>query len=93
MKYTVKFTSRFKKDYKLLKKRHWDMSLLEKVVELLAEGKKLPPYYRDHALSGKLSGLRDCHIAGDWVLLYEVFDDVLVLVMNRTGTHDDVNLE
>ena len=62
------------------------------VVRMLAMGETLTPKYRDHALSGNLIGLRDCHIENDWVLLYYIQDDVLVLSLADTGTHSDLRL-
>ncbi len=90
MKYTVKVTSKFKRDYKLAIKRGYPIELLEKTVSLLADGKQLPKNYVDHALSGDWSAYRECHIQGDWLLIYRVEDDVLVLVLARTGTHSDL---
>ena len=66
---------------------------LYEVIDLLARGEPLPAKYRDHALIGGLSGWRDCHITPDWILLYAVIEDELVLALHRTGTHDDVGLE
>lgn len=89
-KYTVKPTTQFKKDYKLAIKRHMKMELLENVIELLAMGKSLPEQNRDHALSGDWAGHRECHILPDWLLIYRIEDDVLVLTLARTGTHSDL---
>lgn len=90
MKYTVKVTSKFKRDYKLAIKRGYPIKLLEKTISLLADGKQLPKNYVDHGLSGDWSAYRECHIQGDWLLVYRVEDDVLVLVLARTGTHSDL---
>ena len=90
MKYEVKFTSRFKKDYKLLQKRGFDMSKLLDVIDLLREDIELPPQYKDHPLKGNFVGHRDCHIEPDWVLIYFKNESALVLSMTRTGTHGDV---
>ena len=87
---TIKYQSAFKKDYRRIKRRGYDTRLLEKVVGLLAEDKSLPPEYRDHALSGSYSGCRECHIAPDWLLIYEVVERELVLYLMRTGTHSDL---
>ena len=87
---TIKYQAAFKKDYKRIKKRGYDTRLLEKVVGLLVEGKSLPPEYRDHALSGDYGGCRECHIAPDWLLVYEVVERELVLYLMRTGTHSDI---
>lgn len=89
-KYIVKPTSQFKKDYKLAMKRHLDISLLEEVVSQLALGKALPDKNRDHALTGDWIGHRECHIQPDWLLIYRIEDNVLVLTLARTGTHSDL---
>ena len=89
-KYTVKPTTQFKKDYKRAMKRGLKVDLLEKVVELLAMGEPLPEKNRDHELSGDWVGHRECHIQPDWLLVYRIEDDVLVLTLTRTGTHSDL---
>ena len=91
MKYTVKTTSRFRKSLKAMLKRGKDGNKLVAVVRLLATGAPLPPSCRDHALSGRRAGLRDCHIENDWVLLYFIRDDILVLTLADTGTHSDLS--
>ena len=90
IKYTVKPTTQFKKDYKRAMKRGLKIELLEKVVELLAMGEALPEKNRDHELSGNWVGHRECHIQPDWLLVYRIEDDVLVLTLARTGTHSDL---
>jgi len=87
---TIKYQAAFKKDYKRIKKRGYDTKLLEKVIGLLADKKELPPEYRDHALSGDCKGCRECHILPDWLLVYEVVEDELLLYLIRTGTHSDL---
>lgn len=87
---TIKYQTAFKKDYKRIKKRGYDTRLLEKTIRLLAEGRGLPAEYRDHALSGYYSGCRECHIAPDWLLVYEVMENELLLYLTRTGTHSDL---
>ncbi len=87
---TIKYQRAFKNDYKRIKKRGYDTRLLEKVIGLLAEGCGLPPEYKDHALSGNYNGCRECHIAPDWLLVYEVIDKELLLYLTRTGTHSDL---
>ena len=89
-KYTVKPTAQFKKDYKLAMKRGLDIALLEDVVAALAIGETLPEKNKDHALSGNWIGHRECHILPDWLLVYRIKDDVLVLMLTRTGTHSDL---
>lgn len=87
---TIKYQTAFKRDYKRIKKRGYDTRLLEKAIELLAEGKGLPPEYHDHALSGDYSGCRECHLAPDWLLVYEIVERELLLYLTRTGTHSDL---
>ena len=89
-KYTVKFTSQFKKDYKLAIKRGLTIDLLDNVVRILAAGEELPEKNKDHALTGNWLGHRECHILPDWLLIYRIEDDVLVLTLARTGTHSDL---
>lgn len=90
MKYVVRNTSAFKKDYKRTKKRGLNLSKLQRVVELLANGTSLPESLRDHALTGNWANHRECHIAPDWLLIYQIYEDVLVLELTRTGSHSDL---
>ena len=89
-KYTVKPTSQFKKDYKLAMKRGLDISLLEDLIAKLAVGESLPEKNRDHALSGNWNGYRECHILPDWLLIYKLEDNILILTLARTGTHSNL---
>ena len=89
-KYTVKYTAGFKKDYKRAIKRGMKIELLEQVVALLAMDELLSKKNRDHDLSGDWAGHRECHILPDWLLIYHIEDDVLVLTLARTGTHSDL---
>lgn len=89
-KYTVKPTTQFRKDYKLAMKRGRKIGLLEDVITVLAMGEPLPEKYKDHALSGNWVGHRECHILPDWLLVYRIENDVLVLTLTRTGTHSDL---
>ena len=89
-KYTVKYTTAFKKEYKRAIKRGLKIELLERVVELLSMGEKLPEKSKDHELGGDWVGHRECHILPDWLLIYRIEDDVLVLTLARTGTHSDL---
>jgi len=89
-KYKPVETSLFKKTRKLAKKRGFDLSLLYEPITLLAKGKPLPPQYRDHPLKGRLSAFRECHIKGDWLLIYRIIEDKLILSLHSTGTHSDL---
>lgn len=90
MKYTIKHTSQFKKDYKLAKRRGLNLSLLKEIISRLANGEQLEEKYCDHDLSGDWKGHRECHIQPDWLLVYRIEDDVLILTLSRTGTHSDL---
>ncbi|MBQ7795536.1 MAG: type II toxin-antitoxin system YafQ family toxin [Lachnospiraceae bacterium] len=89
-KYIIKTTTQFKKDFKLAKRRRQNLALLKEVVTMLANGNPLPERYHDHALSGNWSKYRECHILPDWLLIYRIEDDVLVLTLTRTGSHSDL---
>ncbi len=86
----VKFTSAYKKSYKLMKKRGLDLSLLEDVINTLRQGKALEEKYHDHELKGKLKGFRECHIQLDWLLIYLIENDILTLTLVDTGSHADL---
>lgn len=81
---TIKYQAAFKRDYKRIKRRGYDTRLLERAIELLAEGRGLPAEYKDHALSGDYTGCRECHIAPDWLLVYEIVKGELILYLTRT---------
>ncbi|MDL2234614.1 type II toxin-antitoxin system YafQ family toxin [Christensenellaceae bacterium OttesenSCG-928-L17] len=89
-KLTVKPTTQFKKDYKLAMKRRLEIQLLDEIIAALAMGETLPEKNKDHALTGNWSGHRECHILPDWLLIYRIEDEVLVLTLSRTGTHSDL---
>lgn len=89
-KFTVKPTTQFKKDYKLAMKRRLEMELLDGIIAALAMGKTLPEKNKDHALTGNWVGHRECHILPDWLLIYRIEANVLVLTLARTGTHSDL---
>ncbi len=86
------FSGQFKKDYKLAVKRGCDPKKLEKVISMLCSEQSLPDAYRDHALtdSKDYKGMRECHIQPDWLLVYKVVREILVLKLIRTGTHSDL---
>ena len=81
-------TTKFNKDVKLCQKRKYDLNLLYGVVDILRIPLQLPVKNRDHSLKGNLSDKRECHIAPDWLLIYRIKDDELIL--DRTGTHADL---
>jgi mRNA interferase YafQ len=81
-------TTQFKKDVKRAEKRGKDMTELKAVLDLLIEGKPLPPEYKDHPLRGNFAGSRDCHIQPDWILIYTLVESHVRF--ERTGTHSDL---
>ena len=90
MKLTIKTTKRFDKDLKKLKKRKYDLILLVQVINKLSDSEILPEKYRDHYLAGDYKGFRECHIQPDWLLIYKIDKNILVLTLSRTGTHSDL---
>ncbi|MCC8049023.1 MAG: type II toxin-antitoxin system YafQ family toxin [Oscillospiraceae bacterium] len=86
------FTAQFRRDYKLAIKRGFRPEKLEKVIELLCSEQPMPELYRDHALvnSRNYKGMRECHIEPDWLLVYKVYRDALILQLIRTGSHSDL---
>jgi len=88
--YKIKRSSAFKRELKTVRKRGYNMDELNKIVDDLADGKPLDPKYRDHALVGNWKGYRECHITSDWLLIYKIEANVLILTLQRTGTHSDL---
>ena len=90
MAYRVTTTNQFEKDVKRCKKRGLPMGDLRTVISLLAKDGHLPESYRPHKLSGNRSGLWECHIKSDWLLIWEQFEEELRLLMLATGSHSDL---
>lgn len=90
MKYEIQKTSQFKKDFKAALKRNCDIEKLQTVVTMLANGEELPEVYLDHSLRGNYKGYRECHVEPDWLLVYKITEEVLILTLYRTGTHSDL---
>ncbi len=88
--YSIKVTSRFKKDLKQMHKRGYNIKLLDEVINKLVKGEKLPVKNRDHSLTGNWVNHRECHVTPDWLLIYKVEADILVLTLTRTGSHSDL---
>ena len=86
----IVWTTKFKKGYKLAIKRHLDIDLLDDIIRALSRGEALPEKNKDHELSGNWAGYRECHIQPDWLLVYRIDNDILVLTLARTGTHSDI---
>lgn len=88
--YTLKYTGQFKKDLKRCQKRGMNLSLLQKVIEILQETGSLPSEYKPHLLSGQFAGCWECHVKPDWLLIWEQDDKELTLLLLNTGTHSDL---
>lgn len=86
----IRYSTKFKKDYKTIMKRGYNPKLLETVLNLLCTKQALPPKYRDHPLSGNYEGHRECHITPGWLLIYKIEQNILTLTLTRTGTHSDL---
>ena len=86
----IHFHSLFKRDYKRIQKRHYPLKELKAVIDLLQQDIPLPPRYKDHALKGDYAGFRDCHIRPDWLLIYRLHENELILTLTLTGTHADL---
>ena len=86
----VILSNRFKKDLKTLKKRGYDLDLLDAIVNQLAAEKPLEDKHHDHSLMGDYAGFRECHILPDWLLVYRIDADEIFLLLSRTGTHSDL---
>lgn len=85
----VRYSSKFKKDLKRIKKQHKNTDLLKQIITQLANDKTLDIKYKDHRLIGNYLGSRECHLSPDWLLIYryQSFDELILL---RTGTHSDL---
>lgn len=90
MKLDIVWTTQFKKDYKQAVKRNLRIDLMDDIIRKLSNGEPLSEKNKDHALTGTWSGHRECHILPDWLLIYHIEDEVLVLTLSRTGTHSDL---
>jgi len=90
MTLVVKWTNSFKKDYKKAIKRGLKIEKLDLVISKLANCENLEDKYRDHALTGEFIGLRECHIEPDWLLIYAIENNSLILTLSRTGSHSDL---
>ena len=88
--YKIVYTNRMKRDAKLIKKWGKDMQKLVNVLSLLANGNSLHAKYKDHSLTGNLHDFRECHIEPDWLLMYQIYEDTLILSATATGTHADL---
>ena len=87
---TVRYSNLFKKDYKIMKKRGMNLKLLQEIVDMLANNKKLPDKFKDHYLTGEYKRYRECHIQPDWLLIYKIDKGELVLTAFRKDSHSDL---
>ena len=87
---TLQPTTQYKKDRKLAIKRGLPMIELDTVIGLLQEKKSLDPKYHDHALTGNYAGFRECHIRTDWLFIYAIDGENLILIASHTGSHSDL---
>lgn len=90
MKYKVDFTAQFKKDIKLAQKQGKNIDKIFEVVDKLANDEVLDEKYRDHTLSGKYAGYRECHVEPDWLLVYRKYQTELILMLVRCGSHAEL---
>lgn len=86
----VVFTTQFKKDYKTAIKRGLPIEELDAVIKLLASSSVLPEKYKDHNLTGNWRDFRECHILPNWLLIYKISNNNLILTLTRTGSHSDL---
>jgi len=82
--------TKFKKDFKLIKKQGGNIKLLKEVVEILIKGEELPAKYKDHSLIGNYANTHECHIQPDWLLIYRIDVEQNVLDLVRTGSHSEL---
>ena len=87
---TIKRTAQFKRDFKKIIRQGYDANLMIDLLSKLANCEKLEEKYHDHALKGDWIGFRECHVAPDWLLIYSVNNDKLILTLTRTGSHSDL---
>ena len=91
-KYKVDYTTEFKKDYKKIKKQNKNIEKLKTIIEQLASGNKLEEKYKDHKLNDnkRFKDCRECHIEPDWLLVYRINNNQLILLLVETGTYSDL---
>lgn len=88
--YNLRFTNKIQRNIKLMKKRGKDLDKLTVVLKLLQNGEELPAKYKDHALTGNYIGCRECHIEPDWLLVYAIINEELIILLLTTGSHSDL---
>ena len=90
MKYNIVITNSCKRDIKRANRQGKNIQLLFEIVDLLSDGQKLDPKYKDHKLAGKYSGMRECHIEPDFLLIYEIKKEEIILYLARVGSHSEL---
>ena len=90
MNLEVNFTNQFKKDVKLASKQHRDLDLLFEIIKRLSNKETLEPKFNDHRLSCNYSLCRECHIGPDFLLIYQIYDDINLLILIRVGSHSEL---
>ena len=88
--YNLRFTNKIQRNIKLMKKRGKDLDKLTVVLKLLQNDEELPSKYKDHALTGNYIGCRECHIEPDWLLVFEIINEELIILLLTTGSHSDL---
>ena len=88
--YNLRFTNKIQRNIKLMKERGKDLDKLTVVLKLLQNGEELPSKHKDHALTGNYIGCRECHIEPDWLLVYEIINEELIILLLTTGSHSDL---
>ena len=86
----IRYSSMFKKDFKSITKRGYDINLFKQILDVLINEKPLSEKLLDHSLSGEYGGHRECHITPDWLLIYKIEKDIMTLTLTRTGSHSDL---
>ncbi len=86
----VNFTAKYKKDYKKLKKQGYNVEKLNSIIEKLKSMETLESKYKDHNLYGEYANCRECHIESDWLLIYQIKNDNLILILMRTVSHSNL---
>ncbi|MCL2317438.1 MAG: type II toxin-antitoxin system YafQ family toxin [Methanomassiliicoccaceae archaeon] len=88
--YAIRPTTQFNRDLKRAEKRGCNIDILTDVIKKLASGERLEEKYRDHSLKGQFLGCRECHLTPDWLLIYEIEKNELILHLIRTGSHSEL---
>ena len=92
VKYQIRYTSGFKRNYKQIKKQGKDVNKLKYIVNKLANGLELETKYKNHMLtdSKNYKNCKECHIESDWLLVYQYVDNELILILVATGSHSEL---